>query len=156
MSLSKEDHAIVSVTAVKIQLSSPRGVLLSLRSPGIRITMSTVILALGSSLLVEIFRFSGSCKTKCRREVSIGDVKQQVNRSAGKSGDIGKTCEAVQAARWMASAYDDPGKSELGCCDEALWAAAVRASLSFRSADLAKLARMLPAPEHSQTYMQGL
>jgi hypothetical protein len=61
--------------------------------------MSTVILALGSSLLVEMFLLSGSCKTKCRREVSIGDVKQQVNRSAGKSGDIGKTCEAVQAAR---------------------------------------------------------
>jgi len=99
MSLGKDDQAMVSVTAVKIQLSSPSGVLLSFRSPGIRMTMSTVILDLGSLELVEILRFNGSCRTKCRSDVSMGEVKQQVKRSAGRSGDIGKTWLAVQAAR---------------------------------------------------------
>jgi hypothetical protein len=90
MSLGKDDHAIVSVTAVKIQLSSPSGVRRSFRSPGIRMTMSTVTLDLGSLLLVEMFRRSGSWSTKWRRDVSMGEVRQQVNRSAGRSGDIGK------------------------------------------------------------------
>ena len=90
---------MVSVTAVKIQFSSPSGVLLSFKSPGMRMTMSTVILDLGSFELVEILRFNGSCKTKCRNDVSIGEVRQQVKRSAGKSGDIGNTWLAVQAAR---------------------------------------------------------
>jgi hypothetical protein len=52
--------------------------------------MSTVTLDLGSLLLVEMFRRSGSWSTKWRRDVSIGEVRQQVNRSAGRSWDMGR------------------------------------------------------------------
>jgi len=114
ISRGNEDHAIVSVTAVKIQLSSPSGVRRSFRSPGMLMTISTVIRERGSSLLVEILRLSGSCSTKWRNDVSIGDVRQQVNKSAGRSGDMGRVSFALHAARCIASAYADPGRSTLG------------------------------------------
>lgn len=89
ISRGNDNHAMVSVTAVKIQLSSPNGVRLSFKSPGIRITICTVILDLGSRA-VSTFRFNGSCSTKYRKAISIGEVKQQVKTSAGRSGVIGK------------------------------------------------------------------
>lgn len=89
-SRGKDDQAMVSVTAVKIQLSSPSGVRRSLRSPGIRMTISIVTRDRGSSGEVLIFLRRGSWSTKWRSDVSIGDVRQHVKRSAGRSGDIGR------------------------------------------------------------------
>ena len=85
-------QAMVSVTAVSVQFSSPNGVRRSWSRPGIFITMSTFS-GLGS----------GFCSTNQRREISIGDVRQQVNRSAGRSGFIGSTSSAPHAARWIES-----------------------------------------------------
>ena len=95
-------HAMVSVTAVRIQFSSPSGVRRSCRRPGMFITMSTFS-RLGS----------GFCSTNQRSEISIGDVRQQVNRSAGRSGFIGSTSSAPHAARWIDS------RSEKCCSPEA-------------------------------------
>jgi hypothetical protein len=89
ISRGNDNHAIVSVTAVKIQLSSPNGVRLSFKSPGIRMTICTVIFDLGSRA-VSTFLFKGSCSTKYRKAISIGEVKQQVKTSAGRSGVMGR------------------------------------------------------------------
>eukprot|EP00160_Parvularia_atlantis_P017828 Unigene6302_Nuclearia_a/m.19404 Unigene6302_Nuclearia_a/g.19404 ORF Unigene6302_Nuclearia_a/g.19404 Unigene6302_Nuclearia_a/m.19404 type:complete len:323 (+) Unigene6302_Nuclearia_a:2111-3079(+) len=85
-------HAIVSVIAVKIQLSSPRGVRRSLSRPGILSTTSSERL-----LRIEL------CSTNQRRAISIGVVRHDVNRSAGRSGFIGRISLAPHAASWIES-----------------------------------------------------
>ena len=79
-------HAMVSVIAVNIQLSSPRGLLRSCRRPG----------TLNSS--TDIFVCKGFCKTKYLRAISMGVVKQHVKRSAGRSGLVGNVSVFSQAA----------------------------------------------------------
>ena len=78
---------MVSVMAVKIQLSSPRGVRLSFSFPGILVIISLVI----------CFR-SGLREMNQRRPAMMGVVRQQVNKSAGRSGCIGSNSLGPQAA----------------------------------------------------------
>lgn len=66
---------MVSVIAVKIQFSSPSIVFLSVKSPGI----FSINLA-GYLSFVRVFMVYQ------RRDVCIGVVRQQVNKSAGNSG----------------------------------------------------------------------
>ena len=63
-------HAMVSVTAVKIQLSSPRGVRRELRWPGILSIISIVI-------PVRIV-----CVQNQRKAILMGVVRHDVNMSA--------------------------------------------------------------------------
>ncbi len=91
-SLGKVFQAMVSVMAVKIQLSSPSMVRLSPNCPGILSSMSTVTLGA---------RRPWPCMTNHRSAILIGVVRHDVKRSAGRSGFMGRICVAEQAASWM-------------------------------------------------------
>ena len=81
-------HAMVSVTAVKIQFNSPKGVRRSAALPGNRDTISMVIFVVKSGLRM----------TTHRSDISIGVVRHAVNTSAGKSGFIGSVSVGPHAA----------------------------------------------------------
>ncbi len=83
-------QAMESVMAVKIQLSSPRGVRLSWRRPGSFLARSGEMLVL-----------RGFWRTKNHRAISMGVVRQAVKRSAGRRGFVGRFSWTLQAARWM-------------------------------------------------------
>ena len=110
--LGKRFHAIVSVIAVKIQFSSPMGVLRSLTVPGIlqrkeRVhvwrhfqhipptywsTESKVDLLTKRPTFFQVIHLS---------DVWMGVVKQEVKRSAGSWGFIGSISSVPQEARMM-------------------------------------------------------
>ena len=85
---------MVSVIAVKIQFSSPRGVFLSFILPGMESTLD------GSSKLA---RLSGLRWTNHRSAMGIGVVRQLVKRSAGNSGPIGSKSPGDVGQRTMVS-----------------------------------------------------
>mmetsp|Transcript_4835 Transcript_4835/g.11812 ORF Transcript_4835/g.11812 Transcript_4835/m.11812 type:complete len:202 (+) Transcript_4835:597-1202(+) len=89
-SRGRSSHAIESVTAVKTQLSSPRGERRSFSWPG------KVEIASSASC-------SNSLRHAWRRATRRGVVRQQVNRSAGSKGLEGKSSSAPHAARMMIS-----------------------------------------------------
>ena len=98
--LGKVFQAMVSVMAVKIQLSSPNMVLRSGNWPGIFSSISTVIF--GASLL-------WFCMTNHLRAILMGVVRQAVKRSAGSSGFMGSSWVAEQAASWMQFRIEEGG-----------------------------------------------
>jgi hypothetical protein len=87
-------QAIVSVIAVNIQLSWPSIVRRSLRCPGAR------------SIISGLSRESRCLRPDAyahRSDVSIGVVRQDVKRSAGSAGSVGRFSFAPHAASWMQS-----------------------------------------------------
>ena len=88
--LSSRSQAMVSVIAVSIQLSSPSGVLRSDASPGI-------LRAMSSGRPSE----KGWCMMYDLTAMSIGVVKQEVKRSPGRRGLVGRTSSDAQAASCM-------------------------------------------------------
>ena len=84
-------HAIVSVIAVKIQCSSPLGVLRSEWSPGMFSDSSR-----GMSPML-----CGFCSISHRNAMGMGVVRHDVNTSAGYCGLMGRISLARQAARTM-------------------------------------------------------
>lgn len=118
----KEFHAIVSVMAVKIQFSSPSGVLRSLSLPGILLIKCQIkVINTGAYLsnmssdtpwinlptfckqnLYEngqLFLYNGYTLIYQCKAVLIGAVKQEVKRSAGRRGFIGRSSLAPQDAK---------------------------------------------------------
>ncbi len=83
---------MVSVMAVKIQLSSPSIVRRSPNCPGILSSISTV---------TEGESRPWPCMTNHRRAILMGVVRHEVKRSAGSSGFMGRIWVAEQAASWM-------------------------------------------------------
>ena len=83
---------MVSVIAVKIQFSSPRGVRLSLILPGMFLIRS-----------LEMLLMSLLCWQNHSKAIFIGVVRQEVNRSAGYSAFTGRVSFAAQAARMIIS-----------------------------------------------------
>lgn len=94
-------HAMVSVMAVKIQLSSPKGLFRSDNLPGILSNKSKSI----------PWRIKTELETNQRNAILMGHVKQEVKTSAGSSGFIGKSSFAPQAARRMKSLR---GRTDVG------------------------------------------
>ncbi len=88
-------HAIVSVIAVNIQLSSPSIVRLSVTWPGIFSSRSMVRPGMSWH---EFF-----WDTYQWRAARIGVVKHAVNRSRGKLGCMGKSSLRPHAAKWIES-----------------------------------------------------
>ena len=84
-------QAIVSVMAVKIQFSSPLGVLRSLSLPG----MFSARSGLTSP------REWGFCKINHLKKIGRGVVRHAVNISAGYRGLSGRISFELQAARTM-------------------------------------------------------
>lgn len=78
----------MSVIAVKIQLSSPRGVLRSDILPGM-FRPSAKVGPPGK----------GFCRMKKRTAISMGVVRQDVKISAGRPGFVGRVSSSRQAAR---------------------------------------------------------
>mmetsp|Transcript_16622 Transcript_16622/g.38334 ORF Transcript_16622/g.38334 Transcript_16622/m.38334 type:complete len:286 (+) Transcript_16622:347-1204(+) len=87
-------HAIVSVMAVKIQLSSPSTVLRSLSRPGILSTRSGSMWRRGED------RVQNHLKA-----ILMGVVRQEVNMSAGRSGFWGRSSPVLHAANTMWSSW---------------------------------------------------
>ena len=83
---------MVSVMAVKIQFSSPIGVLRSETLPG---------MLWASRKLTLVGR--GFCKMKKRTAMVMGSVRQEVKISAGSSGLVGSDSRSLHAAKWMQS-----------------------------------------------------
>mmetsp|Transcript_40172 Transcript_40172/g.100494 ORF Transcript_40172/g.100494 Transcript_40172/m.100494 type:complete len:243 (+) Transcript_40172:71-799(+) len=90
----KRFHAIVSVMAVNIQLSSPKTVLRSLSLPGILSTKSGSMCRRGEDRV-----------QNHRRAILMGVVRHEVNMSAGRSGFCGSSSPALQAAKMMWSSW---------------------------------------------------
>lgn len=88
--LGRTFQAMVSVMAVKIQLSSPSMVRRSCSCPGTRSRRSR--LTLGTTR--EPF-----CSTNQRNAICTGVVRHDVKRSAGRSGLIGSTWQRVPQRR---------------------------------------------------------
>jgi hypothetical protein len=113
-------HAMVSVMAVKIQLSSPSGVLRSWSLPGIWSTKS------GSRSPMDR-RF---CVMNHRSATRMGVVRQAVKMSAGNLGSIGSSSLPPHGASTMHSrcaalvgpppAPSAPGSGPAACCRAAI------------------------------------
>ena len=126
-------HAIVSVTAVKIQFNSPSGVFRSPNRPGTPAsTVSSSSLPLAES---------GCRRTKSLKATDMGVVKQAVNRSAGSLGSEGNVSSAAHGASTMQSSFN-------GVCGFS--------SSSFgRGMAARKCGSKIPAPEQSRTKTAG-
>mmetsp|Transcript_72383 Transcript_72383/g.228170 ORF Transcript_72383/g.228170 Transcript_72383/m.228170 type:complete len:289 (-) Transcript_72383:838-1704(-) len=132
-------HAIVSVIAVKIQLSSPSGVLRSFCLPG----MESMRSRLSPSSLSRL-RLQNQC-----RAVLMGVVRHAVNTSAGRSALWGRSSSAAQAASRMQSFMGD---TPWGCPPNML----TSTSFCRCSANWQKAFTTRPAALQSSTYMHGV
>ena len=89
---------MVSVMAVKIQLSSPRGVLRLFCCPGILSMMSGLM-----PWPLRIEREQNHCSA-----ILMGVVRHALKRSAGSSADCGRSSSAPHAASKITSFIPDP------------------------------------------------
>mmetsp|Transcript_14024 Transcript_14024/g.40700 ORF Transcript_14024/g.40700 Transcript_14024/m.40700 type:complete len:245 (-) Transcript_14024:1172-1906(-) len=118
-------HAIVSVMAVKIQLSSPSGVLRSVWRPGMRSI---------SSLVMPSWR-SSEREQNQRKATLIGVVRHAVKTSAGSSAFCGSTSPAPHAPSTITSLSGSasggaplpplapaPGIMRISCCRWSMYA----------------------------------
>mmetsp|Transcript_26521 Transcript_26521/g.71716 ORF Transcript_26521/g.71716 Transcript_26521/m.71716 type:complete len:277 (-) Transcript_26521:801-1631(-) len=128
-------QAMVSVMAVKIQFSSPSGVLRSVCRPGIWSMRSLVMPSWRSS----------EREQNHRRATLMGVVRQAVNTSAGSSGFCGSTSCAPQAASTMISRMGSLGSKPPGIPANAWpWCA-------LESMKALKALMITPADEQSRT-----
>ena len=133
----RELHAMVSVMAVNIQLSSPIGVRRSETRPG---------------MLEASWRLKpdgkGFWRMKNRIAISMGVVRQDVKMSAGSAGFVGRFSLSLQAARCTQS--EKSMTSAEGSRRLISWF-----STSCLFANLTKFEIIKPASEQSQTNRLG-
>ena len=155
ISFGREFQAMVSVTAVKIQFSSPSMDLRSVTVPG--------ILSIISWLMFGLRRLMFFWRTYQRKAILIGVVRQEVKRSAGSSWFIGRSSVSLQAPRRISWIGEEVGRRGVICGVEWLlvvelrrgfWARFFRASsssFSMESANFTNRLRITPACEQSKT-----
>ena len=148
VSLANVFHAIVSVIAVNIQLSSPSIVLLSPNWPGIFSSSSRCTLGPMWPTLEPLI-------TNHLRATLMGVVRQEEKRSAGSSGAMGSSWSLAQAASWMQERREG-GEGTSAPVRPPVAAPCLRRSkysLSCCSAKFLKLSTIIPAL--LQSYLQN-